>query len=77
MTCLSCGFEQFQKGSVEHVFNVAGRLYLVRAIPAELCERCGEPLFAPQVIERIRKMIQGAHTPAEVIEAEVLDYDAA
>jgi YgiT-type zinc finger domain-containing protein len=72
-----CGCEDFHAGHVDKTFEIDGKLYLVEGIPADVCERCGEPLFAHDVIERIRRMIRSPHEPKRTIQTEVLSYDAA
>lgn len=77
MICENCGNQTFRPGTSDETFTVAGRLFVVEDIPAQICVRCGAPSFAADVAEKVRKLIHEPHQPARVIQAEVLEYHAA
>jgi len=77
MKCLVCGCNDFRNGQVSKTFEVDDKFYLVEEIPSDVCERCGEPLFSHEVIDRVRQMVRRPHQPVRTIEAEVLEYGAA
>ncbi len=77
MICPVCSCSEFQPGRVSDTFRVEGRVFLVENIPADICTRCEEPVFAAEVGEQVRRLINGPHEPSRVIEAEVLTYRAA
>ena len=44
--CHVCGNTAARNEFVSEVFTIDGRPVLVEHIPAQLCERCGEPTFS-------------------------------
>jgi HTH-type transcriptional regulator / antitoxin MqsA len=50
---------------------------VVEGIPAQVCERCGEPTFSADVAEHVRRLVHEPHQPVRVVSAEVLAYRAA
>ena len=77
MICNVCGCEEFRAEHVSETFHVEDRVYVVENIPADVCTRCGEPVFSASVAEQVRQVINGPHQPTRVIKAEVLSYRAA
>jgi len=75
--CTACGATGFRPGEASRTFCVNDRIYMIERIPARLCVRCAEPVFSAEVAERVRKMIHGPHRTKRVIEAEVLEFEAA
>jgi HTH-type transcriptional regulator / antitoxin MqsA len=77
MICDVCGCDKFRVESVNETFRVEDRVFVVENIPAQVCERCGEAIFAADVAEQVRRLIHGPHQPIRVLSAEVLSYRAA
>jgi YgiT-type zinc finger domain-containing protein len=77
MICESCGNATFHSGSSNETFSIAGRIYVVEDIPAQICDRCGAPSFSADVAERVRRLIHEPHKAGRLVQAEVLQYDAA
>ena len=77
MICDVCGCEEFQSEHVSETFRVADRVFVVENIPADVCNRCGEPRFSASVAEQVRELVSGPHQPTRVISAEGLSYRAA
>ena len=50
--CHVCGGETARDEFVSEVLEVDGRRVLVEHIPAQVCTRCGEPVFSPETIAR-------------------------
>ena len=46
------------------------RRVLVERIPAEVCDRCGEPTFSSETTEKIRNLVRGSSIP---VRTEALD----
>jgi HTH-type transcriptional regulator / antitoxin MqsA len=77
MICIVCGCEEFRPERVTDTFHCDDRVYIVENIPADVCSRCGEPVFEARVADQVRQLINGPHQPTRVIKAEVLSYRAA
>lgn len=77
MICNVCGCEEFRAEHVSDTFRVEDRVYVVEHIPADVCMRCGEPVFHAHVAEHVRLLIHGPHQATRVIFTEVLSYKAA
>jgi YgiT-type zinc finger domain-containing protein len=57
---------------VSEVFTLeGGRRVLVEHIPAQVCERCGEPTFSRETTEKIRQLVHGAAQPRTTVPLEV------
>ncbi len=77
MICDICGHAGFHSALVTRTFTLDGKLLVVEGIPAEICDRCEAVSFNAEVGEQLRRLIQEPHQPARVIQAEVLEFDAA
>ena len=69
--CHVCGGEAARRELVSEVFTLEGRRVLVEQIPAEVCERCGEPTFSRETTERVRQLVHGAGQPVRTVPLEV------
>jgi YgiT-type zinc finger domain-containing protein len=75
--CDVCGCDSFRAESVSETFRVDDRVFVVENIPAQVCERCGEAVFAADVAEQFRRLVHGPHQPVRIMSAEVIAYHAA
>ena len=69
--CHVCGGEAARSELVSELFQVEGRRVLVERIPAEVCQRYGEPTFSRETTERIRRLVHGAGRPVRTERLEV------
>jgi HTH-type transcriptional regulator/antitoxin MqsA len=68
--CHVCGHTAARSEFVSEVFTIEGRRVLVEHIPAQICERCGEPTFSRETTEHVRRLVH--HTrPAKTVPLEV------
>jgi HTH-type transcriptional regulator / antitoxin MqsA len=68
--CDVCGNTAARKDFVSEVFMVDGRRVLVEHIPAQVCERCGEPTFSRETAEEIRRLVHEAR-PSKTVPLDV------
>ena len=68
--CHVCGNTAARNEFVSEVFTVNGRRVLVEHIPAQVCERCGEPTFSRETTERVRQLVHEAR-PAKTVPLDV------
>jgi YgiT-type zinc finger domain-containing protein len=69
-SCQVCGGTAARNEFVSEVFTVVGRRVLVEHIPAQVCERCGEPTFSRETTERVRRLVHEAR-PAKTVSLDV------
>lgn len=68
--CHVCGSTGARTEFVSEVFTFDGRRVLVEHIPAQVCERCGEPTFSRETAEEIRRLVH-EQPPAKTISLDV------
>lgn len=69
-SCQVCGGTSARNEFVSEVFTVDGRRVLVEHIPAQVCERCGEPTFSRETTERVRRLVHETR-PAKTVLLDV------
>lgn len=75
-TCFFCGgaIKQVTVGNFD--YRLEGRLYVIKKVPAGLCEQCGEKYVDAEVGRRLNALIaQQAFTGSETV--NVIDYAGA
>ena len=60
--------------TVTYTLEHEGRFYIIRHVPARVCEETGEQYFAPGTVERIQALIKGERKPDGVVETPVFEY---
>ncbi|MBI2912930.1 MAG: type II toxin-antitoxin system MqsA family antitoxin [Chloroflexi bacterium] len=71
----------FCKGDVEertivYTSEYKGRVVVVENVPALVCKQCGEPLFKPEVVERLQKIVWGELPQTGEIKVPCYDFEA-
>ena len=69
--CHVCGSTAATDKSVSEVFTIDGRPVLVEHIPAQVCERCGEPTFSRSTTEKVRRLVHGEGRPVRTVPMDV------
>ena len=73
MKCVLCGGE-IKKTTVTFSYEEDNRYFLVEHIPAEVCERCGEKTYSPEVTTELLKFAKDKFRPVKKLEVPVFDY---
>jgi YgiT-type zinc finger domain-containing protein len=74
MKCAICHFGQTKPGDATVTFERGSKVIVVKGIPGEVCDSCGEPYFTRDVTERLQARVDvAARSGAEV---EVLYFAA-
>ena len=60
--------------NVDVDFRWEGNLYVIKAVPIEVCSQCGERYYSAQVSKRIDKLVQGGKAPAQILKVPVLEF---
>jgi len=53
-----------------------GKYFLVENVPAEVCERCGEKTYSPEVTDGLLKFAKERFRPVRKVEVPVFDFAA-
>jgi len=60
-----------EKKLISYTLFYENHWIIVENIPAKVCQRCGEKLFDPEVVERLQKIIWNRQTPQKKIKMPV------
>jgi YgiT-type zinc finger domain-containing protein len=75
MRCVFCGGET-KKMTVTFSYEEEGKHFLVENVPAEVCERCREKTYTPEVTDELLKFAKEQFRPARKVEVPVFDFAA-
>jgi HTH-type transcriptional regulator / antitoxin MqsA len=73
MSCVFCGGKLEHK-NVTFIYDEDNHYILVENVPAEVCEKCGEKIFAPKVTEELLKFAREKTKPSKTIQVPVFEY---
>ena len=65
--CHICNSRKSHTKNISEVFQIDGKFYLVKNIPATVCSNCGEAIFSRAMTEHIRSMLHRNSQPIETI----------
>ena len=75
MTCGLCGAGERRPGTTTMTFTRGDATIVVRGVPAEVCEACGEAIVTQAIAEHLERLVETAI--AAGVKHEVRDYVAA
>ncbi len=61
MTCPTCQIGETIPGTATKTLERGSTLVVVRHVPANVCDRCGSPLYAGAVVEQLLAVLEAAH----------------
>lgn len=70
--CMFCKCDTVTQSLTTHVVNYNGAIIVIKNVPCEECEQCGEKFYTDDVAEKIEKMVNVAKQLMQ--EIAVLDY---
>lgn len=73
MKCVFCGGET-KKTEVTFSYEEGDKYFLVEHVPAEVCERCGEKTYSPDVTDELLKFAKNKFKPVRKREVPVFDF---
>ena len=73
MRCVFCGGE-VEKRLVTFSYEGDDKYLLVENVPAEVCAKCGEKTYSPQVTDELLRFAKEEFKPAKTIEVPVFDF---
>ena len=73
--CMFCKCPALNPGTTTHVVNYKDCIIIVKNVPCEVCEQCGEKYYSNDVAEKLERIVNAAK--ALMQELSVLDYTKA
>jgi YgiT-type zinc finger domain-containing protein len=73
MKCVFCGGETKSK-LVTFSYEEENRYFFVENVPAEVCERCGEKTYSPDVTDELLKFAKDMFKPVKRLDVPVFDF---
>ena len=73
MNCTFCGGE-LRKTTVTFSYDEDEAYILVEHVPAEICLRCGEKLYTPEVTDALLQFAKQTVKPSKMIHVPVYDF---
>ncbi|GAI99481.1 unnamed protein product [marine sediment metagenome] len=73
MRCVFCGGKVEKKG-VTFSYEEDDKYLLVENVPAEVCTKCGEKTYSPEVTDELLRFAKDEFQPMKIIEVPVFDF---
>ncbi len=70
--CKLCKCDTVKQSTTTHVVNYKNSIIVIKNVPCEECEQCGEKYYTDKVAEQLEKMVNLAKGMMQ--EIAVLDY---
>ena len=70
--CMFCKCDTVTPSLTTHVVNYNGAIIVIKNIPCEECEQCGEKFYTDDVAENLEEMVDNAKQM--MLEIAVWDY---
>ena len=67
-----CKCDTVKQSTTTHVVNYKGSVIVIKNVPCEECEQCGEIFYTDKVAERLEEIVNTAKKLLQ--EVSVLDY---
>lgn len=71
--CVLCGGKA-EEELVTFVYDDDDKYFFVEHVPAEVCTKCGERTYSPQVTEYILKFSKRRNKPSKTVKVPVFDF---
>ena len=76
MTCDHCGGTVLAQAATYRL-EVDEQLVVVEHVPAQVCQQCGDRVYAADVVERLQQTIWHQRQPSRLLRTPVYDFVAA
>lgn len=70
--CMFCRCDTVKESTTTHVVNYNGCVIVIKNVPCEEYEQCGEKFYTDEVAEHLEKMVDAAKKLMQ--EISVIDY---
>jgi HTH-type transcriptional regulator / antitoxin MqsA len=73
MKCVFCG-GKVEKKKVTFLYDEDDKYILVANVPAEVCTKCGEKMYSPQVTDELLRFAKRRSKPVKTIQVPVFEF---
>jgi YgiT-type zinc finger domain-containing protein len=73
MKCAFCG-GSVERKMVTFSYEEDDKYLFVENVPAEVCTKCGEKTYSPEVTDQLLRFAQDDVKPAKIIKVPVFDF---
>ena len=73
--CMFCKCDTVKESLTTHVVNYKGCVIVIKNVPCEECEQCGEKFYTDEVAAHLEKIVNTAKVLMQ--EISVIDYSKA
>lgn len=73
--CMFCKCDTVKESVTTHVVNYRNCIIVIKNVPCEECEQCGEKFYTDEVTERLGELVSAAKRLMQ--EISVIDYQKA
>ena len=70
--CMFCKCNTVKESATTHVVNYKNCIIVIKNVPCEECEQCGENFYTDEVAERLEQLVSVAKRLMQ--EISVIDY---
>lgn len=70
--CMYCRCKDISKSITTHVVNYKDSVIIVKNVPCEECEQCGEKYYSDEVARQLEKLVN--HAKQLMQEISVIDF---
>ena len=70
--CMFCKCDTVKESVTTHVVNYRNCIIVIKNVPCEECEQCGEKFYTDEVTERLEELVSVAKRLMQ--EISVIDY---
>lgn len=70
--CMFCKCNTVKESATTHVVNYKNCIIVIKNVPCEECEQCGEKFYTDEVAERLEQLVSVAKRLMQ--EISVIDY---
>ena len=70
--CMFCKCDTVKPSFTTHVVDYKGCIIIIKNVPCEECEQCGEKYYSDEVAKKVEKIVNAAKKLMQ--EISVLDY---
>ena len=70
--CMLCKCDTVKQSTTTHVVDYSGSVIVIKNVPCEECEQCGEIFYTDEVAARLEKIVND--TKKLLQDLSVLDY---
>lgn len=73
MKCVFCG-GRIEERMVTFSYEEDDKYLFVENVPAEVCTKCGEKTYSPEVTDKLLKFARNEFNPVKTIKVPVFDF---